>query len=478
LHPNVVLTEMLDNVGEFPEIAKVKYKVPVAQQAEAEELEDGQNEDASPDEQLAAAYEVKFDEVVSAGVVRTDRFSFAELCTGLKEYALERGINLEASSARALIAAIASTKLVFLTSKNPELLPQFVEIVNAYFGNETRVIANDGWHNISDLLWNAEADEGTYVLSTFSNAVYAAHMSPEQEKIVIIDNVNLKNLGSYFYSFLEYANHPTEEFVISFNEETSFPLPDNLTYILVPQGGVIEALPTEILNAAVIADVMLTRADVTPEIKTEPKVVSHEDFRNVLNEIKEVDFVSERIWKKVDELAETINSTERFAIGNKNIIQLESFTSVMIDCGADEAEAVTQMFLAKLAFILKNTHAYRQDGGEKTVFGIIERLFADEELLKIKRVLNKPAKVVVDAQPETQDTQPAVEESAEGVEEQNVAETDENIQNEPTVDDNGIKTEEISEEQTAEQTEEQPAEQAEEQPEVAPADDDGKGERL
>lgn len=65
----------------------------------------------------------------------------------------------------------------------------------------------------------------------------------------------------------------------------------------------------------------------------------------------------------------------------------------MIDCGADEAEAVTNMFLVKLAYILKNTRMYRQDGGDKSVYAIIEKLFADEELAKIKRVLIKAAQV-------------------------------------------------------------------------------------
>ncbi|MDE6850757.1 MAG: hypothetical protein K2J54_05460, partial [Clostridia bacterium] len=221
------------------------------------------------------------------------------------------------------------------------------------------------------------------------------------------ENVNINNLGRYFGNFLEYANHPTEEYVINFNEETSFRLPDNLTYVLVAQNGVLDMLPTEILNAALISEVMLSEATVTEE-DVEPKLVSHDDFLLMLSEAKEESFVSERIWKKVDALSETINATERFAIGNKNIIQSESFTSVMMACGADEPEAVTNMFLAKLSYILKNTHMFRQDGGEKAVFGIVEKLFADEELTKIKRSLTKHIRVA-EVKTETQAEQTAPE---------------------------------------------------------------------
>lgn len=407
LHPNVVLTDMLDNVGEFTEIAKVKYKQPVEEAAQEEpEVSEEQAAAEQEAEALAATYEVKFDDTDTSDAVLADKVSFGELCRNLRNFALHRGINLEITSARSLVAAIAACKLVFITSKSAELLPAFVKILNEYYGNETPIVASDDWNTLSDILW--EEGDGKYVLSAFSNAVYAAHKSREQERVVVIENVNINNLGRYFGNFLEYANHPTEEYVINFNEETSFRLPDNLTYVLVAQDGILDMLPTEILNAALIADVMLSEATVTEE-DVEPKLISHDDFLLMLSEAKEESFVSERIWKKVDALSETINATERFSIGNKNIIQSESFTSVMMACGADEPEAVTNMFLAKLSYILKNTHMFRQDGGEKEVYSIVEKLFADEELTKIKRSLTKRVRV---AEVKTED-KPEAERSAQ-----------------------------------------------------------------
>ena len=385
---NTVLTDMLDNVDEFTEIAKVKYKTPVEEAKQEEEQKAEQEAEQEAEQQeIAAAYEVNFDTSAQADVQLSARTSFSELCANLKDFARQHGINIEASSTRVLMGAIASCKLVFLTSKNAELLPRFVNVLNEYLGNETVVTANDEWRSLSDLLWN-EGD-GKYVLSPFSNAVYAAYTAKERESAVIIDNVNINNLGSYFFKFLEYANHPTEKYVINFNDETSFQLPDNLTYILVPQNGAVDAIPQEILNASLVAEVMISQAEPIDGETVEPKILAHEDFKLLLSESKEVSFVSEKIWKKVDELAETLSATERFAIGNKNTIQMESFTSVIMDCGAEEPEAVTQMFLGKLAYILKNTRAYRADGGEKNVYALVEKLFPDAELNKIKRALTK-----------------------------------------------------------------------------------------
>lgn len=448
IHPNEVLTDMIDNVGEFTEIAKVKYKQPVEQAAEEEpELTEEQAAAQQEAEALAATYEVRFDDAAVTDMARAEKVSFTELCRNLRDFAMRRGINLEMTSARTLISAIASCKLVFLTSKNAELLPAFVKILNEYYGNDAPITADDSWNSLSDLLWSEGDGEGKYVLSAFSNAVYGAHKSHEQERVLVIENVNINNLGRYFGNFLEYANHPTEQYVITFNEETSFQLPDNLTYVLVAKDGYLDMLPTEILNATLVADVMLSAATITDGEDVEPKIISHEDFLLMLSEVKEEHYVTERIWRKVDALCETIDAQEKFAIGNKNIIQCESITSVLLSCGADEPDAVTNMFLAKLSYILKNTRMFRQDDGEKTVYGIVEKLFGDEELTKIKRSLAKIVRVqeVVEesAPAPAMETAPA-EQTAETVEEQ-PAETQSEVAEEPATEEPAVEEQPVDE---------------------------------
>ncbi|MDE6850451.1 MAG: hypothetical protein K2J54_03900, partial [Clostridia bacterium] len=185
LHPNVVLTDMLDNVDEFTEIAKVKYRQPVeAAATEEPEVSEEQAAAEQEAEALAATYEVKFDDTDTSDTVLAEKVSFGELCRNLRNFALHRGINLEITSARSLVAAIASCKLVFITSKNAELLPAFIKILNEYYGNETPIVADDNWNALSDILW--EEGDGKFVLSAFSNAVYGAHKSREQERVVVI----------------------------------------------------------------------------------------------------------------------------------------------------------------------------------------------------------------------------------------------------------------------------------------------------
>ena len=123
--------------------------------------------------------------------------------------------------------------------------------------------------------------------------------------------------------------------------------------------------------------------------ETEVNAISKSALSDLVKEAREEYFLSEKIWKKLDELFETVRATDKIRLGNKNTLQLEKFTSVLLECGGDEAECITDIFLAKIVPLLKLTKSYAQDGGDRTLFGIIEKLFNEEELTKIQRALFK-----------------------------------------------------------------------------------------
>ncbi|MDE6373208.1 MAG: glycoside hydrolase family 3 C-terminal domain-containing protein, partial [Clostridia bacterium] len=81
IHANTVLTDMLDNVEEFTEIAKVRYKQPVAEEKKEEEKTEEEAAAEAEAQELAATYEVKFDDSAAEDVVLSDKVSFNELCS-------------------------------------------------------------------------------------------------------------------------------------------------------------------------------------------------------------------------------------------------------------------------------------------------------------------------------------------------------------------------------------------------------------
>ena len=58
-----------------------------------------------------------------------------------------------------------------------------------------------------------------------------------------------------------------------------------------------------------------------------------------------------------------------------------------MECGGDESEAIINMFISKILLLLKVSKAYRKEDGGKTLYGIIEKLFSEENLSAVQRAL-------------------------------------------------------------------------------------------
>lgn len=378
---NDVLTDLVENVKEFNEIAKVTYAQPVKEEPEEElpEKTDGLPE-AEAVEEKEETYELAFTETDGKEV--SGQITFNEICTSFQTYALSLGVQVDIASVRALVAAISASKIVVVTAKNAEVLPDFLSAISGYFGSGNVTVAGENW-KLSDLLWKREEDK--FVVSDFINAVYSATKSPEKLCAAVISGVKADSLSSWFAPFIKYANHPTEEHILTLNDDLSFRLPDNFVYVLSPEEE--GTFPREFADACLQIDLAILRAEKGAE--TETPSIPKAGLADLVKEAREGYFMSERVWKKLDELFETVRAGEKFRLGNKNTLQLEKFTSVILECGGDEAECITGVFLSKIVPLLKLTRMYSADGGEKTLFGVIEKLFNEEELTKIQRALTK-----------------------------------------------------------------------------------------
>lgn len=376
---NDVLTDLVENVKEFDEISKVTYAEPLKEEPEEEELPVMKAEEAEKEK----SYDLSV--VEDEEVELTEKVTFHEICNNFQAFAQSRGVMVDITSVRALFAAIGASKIVIVTTKNTEVMPAFLEALNGYFNSRSLTVAGE-WKALNDLVWKQQEDK--FVLSDFANTVYSAAKSTDRLYGAVIDGVNAETLLNWFAPFVTYANHPTEEYLLKINEELSVTLPNNICYVLSPAEGSGDKFPREVADAALQLDLVLSKTEASGQ-EVEADVIPRAALADLVKEARETYYLSEKVWKKIDELCEAVRANEKFRLGNKNTLQLEKFTSVLLECGGDEAECITDIFLAKIVPLLKLTKTYSQDGGDKTLFGIIEKLFNEEELTKIQRALNK-----------------------------------------------------------------------------------------
>lgn len=389
---NDSLSRIIEKADTFNEIAKVSYKTPLVENEEIDEeeelpvIEEPTEEEKETIVEEITTFESEF--VSYEEEVFTEEASLNELCVNFLDFSTSKGINVELSSIRSLFAALAASKITFLNIKNKDLLDKFLSILNEYFGNTGEITsASDEWDSPFNLYWKVE--DGKYVTSDFINAVNHASTEERKNAIAILNNVNVENLKTYFLDFLKFALTPSERHVLKINDDLRINLSRNINYILVPtSSSYVEYVTRDLANACVCINMVIstaTREVETPEIKN----LSYQDFQDLVVQAKDEVYLNEKIWKKIDELEESIGAVERFRIGNKNTLQIERYTSVLLECGGDESEAFSNIFVGKIVPILKNTATYKKDGGERTIIGLVEKIFNEEDLGRIKKALNK-----------------------------------------------------------------------------------------
>lgn len=386
MHPNEVITDMVYNVKEFDEVAKIVYNKPV--EKPIIEFDPADDEDEEEEEEHVRRYDATFAEDEEE-IEFSQQVSFSELCSAFRTFAANRGVSVEISSVRSMLAAMVSGKVLMLSCKNKEVLPAFLDVLCEYFGISGRAIASDEWNTQEDLLWKRSGTSDDYVLSEVSNAINSSSKTPERNCFILLENVNMGNLSDYFSAFLDYANFPSEEHILEFSDEVSLQMPNNICFLLVPSSdNFAEELTPAIAHASMLVELVVTKAAI-PQQKAEEeiKVLSRMALDELVSEAREQFFVGESVWKKLDDFTEAVNATERFNIDNKSLLQLEKYTSVLMECGGDENEAIVNMFITKILLLLKTSKAYRKENGGKTLYGIIEKLFSEENLSAVQRAL-------------------------------------------------------------------------------------------
>ena len=392
VNANDTLTKVVHKVKEFDEVCKVVYEQPVVVEDEVtEEVSDEvvELETTITEEEVITTFDDSFADNENDELEFANNVLFPEICTNFAEFAASKGINVEPSSIRNIFAAINSSKIVVMDVNNKELEGQFLDVLNEYFANVAGVMEiEENCNSQFNLLWKQEEDK--YVATNFLNSLHSATIDNKKQNVCILNKVDFTNLKSYFADFIKFANNPKEEVVIAVNEEVSLTIPNNISFVLIPStDNYLNEVNRDFVNAALFIEVLISKSVVVEDAEeVVVKNVPTEDLKELVRVAKADFYISESTWKKLDEFEDTIKQTERFAIGNKNTLQLETYSTILLECGADQSEAIMNSLTSKIVPIIKTLRTYKKENGEKVVFEIMEKLFGEENLSKVQRALN------------------------------------------------------------------------------------------
>ena len=314
--------------------------------------------------------------------------SLSQVCDRFMAYSENRGLILELSSVRSIFANLGSTHILFINSKLRDLLDDFITILCEFLGDKTHITtAEENWVSSFNLAWKKRED-GSYEKTDFVNDVYNSCRFKNNLNVIAIKNVSMDNIDRYFKEFIDYSNYPSYEHYMKLNRTQKIRIPENLLFILTTEDNdYTEKMSYELATASSSVELIMRRNENVPEEFEKPDSLSYQYFNELIYEAKKNNYISEDNWKRIDNLEEEINQVEPFSISNKFVLSSERYSSIFMDCGGDEVDALDSILAEKIVPIVKTLKMYKQEGGIKNMVSLFEKHFGDENIPKAKRAL-------------------------------------------------------------------------------------------
>ena len=393
--PEVVEEEVEETEEELPEDSTYENEIEEEEVVDISETTLSREEiELHEREQIQLMEEQEHEDLEEFGdedenVVYDNESSIHAICDRLMSYSKKRGIIIELSSCRQLISSLLSSHIVIANSKSKELVNDFLVILNDYFGNRGHITtANDTWNSSFYLAWKKD-ESGAYVKTDFVNDVHNANKYKNSINISFITNVNATNVETYLKEIIDFANKPSYVHHLRLNQKQVIKVPANTRFVLVPNNeSYLSDASKELIDASVNVELLLRKADQVEEVDT-PNQVSYAHILEQIGVSKKEFFLSEDTWKHIDSFINDVNAIESFAIGNKTIIQIEKYVSILMECGSDEQDALDAILTSKLVPLIKTLKVYQDENGERTFIKLFERHFGKENISKTIRALKK-----------------------------------------------------------------------------------------
>ena len=385
------LKNVINSVNGFEEFSHETYKEPIPEVVVEEEEEEEIVEEVVEEEQPEVKVQYFYDE---HGELITDELEYAnedqfdDIIEDFVQFALNNGLIIENNTAKELFAAMLSSKLVLVNNKTDALNVRLLDVLNKYLGNTNDIFVNlEGVSNPIDIYWNQDLD-GNYVISDFTNNLIRAGHLNRRINLFVFNHVSLSQLELELKDYLDFAKAPKLEHVIDIGDDHKITLPENCVFMaMIDDFNYLEAIDKKLSDLTTSIE-LVTRANEIESEKVNIKYNSYNYYQFLLRNAREVKYLNEDMWKKIDDFTENQIFND-FYIDSRTLNVCEKIVAVMLASGSDQNDALNSMFKLRIIPMLKRTNAYKDNHGDKVIIELIEKIFEDR-LDNANKVLKKP----------------------------------------------------------------------------------------
>lgn len=268
---------------------------------------------------------------------------FGKAAAELSAYAAASGLLLKEDTVRALLAALASSRLLVVRDMGAETLSALITVLSGYFASATSVESADGAGTEADLLYEWQED-GTAISHGLLSVMEAAARERGRIHVAALTDVDPKTAAAYLVPFYRHAHAPTSGVAISVTdlsgEVSQFRIPENLWLVLsLKSGASLCDLPPFLSEAATHH---IWDAEITAPAPEGPSAVTHFGYGQMdylCDSLLSRFAVEEDTWKRIDRLEAYAARFSDFRIGNKLWRNLEVYMAVLMELSCSESSA-------------------------------------------------------------------------------------------------------------------------------------------
>lgn len=270
--------------------------------------------------------------------------SLSTVSRSVIKYVSEVGISVNTDELTELFAAIAASRIIAVRSGNFESVVSVLNAVSECIDAKvTSVSAEED--SFKHLLRNGE--------SGMVAAIEKAAASSDKINITVVKCGNTADLSEYFGTLMDYSGSDVTGYDLRLGTNNCITLPSNMWFVAV----IPDDVCVDTRNACVVrlhADVSAL-VDITTAVEQDYEnsvidtyTIGCRAFADMIERQREVSYLDEKYWRKIDKLEERIGADIPFVLSNKTVNAMERFIAICVAAGMEQTDAM-DCVLAALA---------------------------------------------------------------------------------------------------------------------------------
>ncbi|MDE7453894.1 MAG: glycoside hydrolase family 3 C-terminal domain-containing protein [Clostridia bacterium] len=311
-----------------------------------------------------------------------DGLTFAAAAENLTAYLTERGLSVNIKTARKILSAFASTRLILLKSGNNTLTAEFLRNLCGFFGAQASVEIYEKCENISGFL----------NLGGVKDTMEFAADNKHCVQPVCVENVEIADIAQFFTPFAKFMKNPEAGASLYLEGGRELKLPQNLWFVFaLSENSYLKDADPLIAENACVLDLDISPAK-SKDSKTQFNTLSYYQLKSIADAAKKTYSLDEdKCWKKIDKFEKYIASHTPFALSNKAWQKIELFASAYLACGGEEAEALDLVAASKL-MIMACANLNGKLKPSESIPSAVENIFGEDGIYEIKKILKYSGK--------------------------------------------------------------------------------------